>query len=36
VIVRDARERDWPALWPIVCEIVVAVDPFTYDPTMTE
>jgi GNAT superfamily N-acetyltransferase len=34
--VRDASPGDWPAIWPIVREVVVAADTFTYDPGMTE
>lgn len=34
--VRDAGPGDWPAIWPIVREVVVAADTFTYDQAMTE
>ena len=34
--VRDAREEDWPSLWPIVREVVRAADTFAYDPAMSE
>jgi L-amino acid N-acyltransferase YncA len=34
--IRDATARDWPAIWPIVREVVVAADTFTYDPAMTQ
>ena len=34
--IRDATPRDWPAIWPIVREVVVAADTFPYDPEMTE
>jgi GNAT superfamily N-acetyltransferase len=34
--VREATAGDWPAIWPIVREVVVAADTFTYDPAMTE
>ena len=34
--IRDATPTDWPAIWPIVREIVVAADTFPYDPQMTE
>ena len=30
--IRDATAEDWPALWPIVREVVRAGDTFTYDP----
>jgi GNAT superfamily N-acetyltransferase len=31
-----ATPADWPAIWPIVGEVVVAGDTFAYDPEMTE
>jgi GNAT superfamily N-acetyltransferase len=34
--IRDATEADWPAIWSIVREVVVAADTFPYDPGMTE
>jgi L-amino acid N-acyltransferase YncA len=34
--IRDAAPNDWPAIWPIVREVVVAADTFTYNPAMTE
>jgi L-amino acid N-acyltransferase YncA len=34
--VREAREEDWPSIWPIVEEVVRAADTFSYDPAMTE
>ena len=34
--IRDATATDWPAIWPIVREVVVAADTFAYDPGMTE
>jgi L-amino acid N-acyltransferase YncA len=34
--IRDATTRDWPAIWAIVREVVVAADTFTYDPAMTQ
>jgi len=34
--VREAGAHDWPAIWPIVREVVRAADTFTYDPGMTE
>jgi GNAT superfamily N-acetyltransferase len=34
--VREAGDGDWPAIWPIVREVVVAADTFPYDPEMTE
>jgi L-amino acid N-acyltransferase YncA len=35
-MIRDATEGDWPAIWPIVREVVVAADTFAYDPGLTE
>lgn len=35
-MIREAEPRDWPAIWPIVREVVRAGDTFTYDPRMTE
>jgi L-amino acid N-acyltransferase YncA len=34
--IRTAAARDWPAIWPIVREVVVAADTFTYDPGLAE
>ena len=34
--IRDAAESDWPAIWSIVREVVVAADTFPYDPGLTE
>jgi ribosomal protein S18 acetylase RimI-like enzyme len=34
--IRETTPRDWPAIWPIVREVVVAADTFAYDPEMTE
>jgi L-amino acid N-acyltransferase YncA len=34
--IRDASPGDWPAIWPVVREVVVAADTFTYDPAMTQ
>jgi L-amino acid N-acyltransferase YncA len=34
--VREATAEDWPAVWPIVEEVVRAADTFAYEPTMTE
>ena len=34
--IRDATPADWPAIWPIVREVVVAADTFAYDPDMSE
>jgi hypothetical protein len=34
--IRDAAQGDWPAIWSIVREVVVAADTFPYDPELTE
>ena len=34
--IRKATAGDWLAIWPIVREVVVAADTFTYDPAMTQ
>src|SRR3954471_14770534 len=34
--IRGAVVGDWPAIWTIVREVVVAADTFTYEPAMTE
>lgn len=32
----DVRPGDWPAVWPIVAEVVRAADTYALDPAMTE
>ena len=34
--IRDATAEDWPAIWPIVREVVRAGETYTYDVDMTE
>jgi ribosomal protein S18 acetylase RimI-like enzyme len=34
--IRAASPGDWPAIWPIVREVVAAADTFPYDPEMTQ
>ena len=34
--VRDFEAHDWPAVWPIIREVVTAGETFTYDPAMSE
>jgi L-amino acid N-acyltransferase YncA len=36
VLVRDATTEDWPAIWPIVRQIVGAGETYSYDRDMTE
>jgi len=36
VIVRDATEADWSAVWGVVEPVVRAGDTFTWDPTVSE
>jgi GNAT superfamily N-acetyltransferase len=33
--IREFREPDWPKVWPIIHEIVIAQETFPYDPEMT-
>ncbi|MFI7533669.1 GNAT family N-acetyltransferase [Streptosporangium sp. NPDC049376] len=35
-VIREAREEDWPRIWPIVHDVVTAQETFTYDPAMSE
>ena len=34
--IRDATQDDWPAIWSIVREVVIAADTFPYDPELTD
>ena len=34
--IRDATAEDWPAIWSIVRDVVLAADTFPCDPAMTE
>jgi len=36
VEIREATAADWPAIWPIVREVVAAGDTYTWDPATTE
>jgi L-amino acid N-acyltransferase YncA len=36
VLVRDATEADWPAIWPFLQRIVAAGETYSYDREMTE
>ncbi|GAA0487706.1 N-acetyltransferase [Paractinoplanes deccanensis] len=32
---RDFDDHDWPAVWPIIHEVITAADTFPYDPAMS-
>jgi GNAT superfamily N-acetyltransferase len=34
--VREAREDDWPQIWPIIHGVITEQQTFAYDPAMTE
>jgi GNAT superfamily N-acetyltransferase len=34
--IRDARDSDWPEIWPVVHDVVAEQRTFPYDPAMTE
>jgi L-amino acid N-acyltransferase YncA len=36
VLIRDATEQDWPAIWPFFHRIVAAGETYTYDRDMAE
>ena len=36
MLIRDATEADWPAIWPIVRQVVRAGETFTWDPAISE
>lgn len=36
LIIREARARDWPALWPIVRPIIRAGETYAIDPALSE
>ncbi len=36
MLIRDATQEDWPAIWPIVRAVVTAGETFTWDPDVTE
>lgn len=33
--IREARESDWPRIWPIIHDVITEQETFAYDPTMT-
>lgn len=35
-VVREARDEDWPRLWPIVHDVITEQQTFAYDPGMSE
>ncbi|MFB9684956.1 GNAT family N-acetyltransferase [Amycolatopsis plumensis] len=35
-MIREARGDDWPAIWPIIHDVVTEQRTFPYDPAMTE
>jgi L-amino acid N-acyltransferase YncA len=34
--IREAREDDWPQIWPIIHDVVAEQQTFAYDPAMSE
>jgi L-amino acid N-acyltransferase YncA len=36
LVIREAREDDWPEIWPIIHDVVTEQETFAYDPAMTE
>jgi L-amino acid N-acyltransferase YncA len=34
--IREAREDDWPQIWPIICDVITEQQTFAYDPAMNE
>src|SRR5512135_2809754 len=34
--IRDAREDDWPQIWPIIHDVITEQQTFPYDPGMSE
>ena len=36
MLIRDATQEDWPAIWPIVRAVVTAGETFTWDRDVTE
>jgi L-amino acid N-acyltransferase YncA len=35
-MIREAREADWPQIWPIIRDVVTEQQTFAYDPAMSE
>jgi GNAT superfamily N-acetyltransferase len=36
LVIREAREDDWPGIWPIIQDVVTEQETFPYDPAMSE
>ena len=34
--IREAREDDWPQIWPIIYDVITEQQTFAYDPAMSE
>jgi GNAT superfamily N-acetyltransferase len=34
--VREAREDDWPQIWPVIHDVITEQQTFAYDPAMSE
>jgi hypothetical protein len=34
--IREAREDDWPQIWPVIHEVITEQQTFAYDPAMSE
>ena len=34
--VREAREEDWPQIWPVIHDVITEQQTFAYDPAMSE
>ena len=35
-VIREAREDDWPQIWPIIHDVITEQQTFPYDPAMSE
>ena len=35
-VLREAREDDWPQIWPIIQDVIIEQQTFAYDPAMSE
>lgn len=36
LVIREAREDDWPQIWPIIHDVATEQETFAYDPAMSE